>query len=126
MKTPHNGLPAIHPGEFLRETLDELGLTQAAFAEAIGVGTAPGPCAGAKPAILAEPANHPRPQAGAAGVERQPAAGAGTDGGVTPPVPPMGGSALSAANFFAAPQRATLLDAVFRAQPNLSVFEVDG
>jgi addiction module HigA family antidote len=31
------GLPAIHPGEFLRETLDELGLTQAAFAEAIGV-----------------------------------------------------------------------------------------
>lgn len=28
---------AIHPGEFLRETLDELGLTQAAFAEAIGV-----------------------------------------------------------------------------------------
>lgn len=37
MKTPHNGLPAIHPGEFLRETLDELGLTQAAFAEAIGI-----------------------------------------------------------------------------------------
>lgn len=32
-----NGLPAIHPGEFLRETLDELGLTQAAFAEAIDV-----------------------------------------------------------------------------------------
>ena len=31
------GLPAIHPGEFLRETLGELGLTQAAFAEAIGV-----------------------------------------------------------------------------------------
>ncbi|WHZ10597.1 MAG: Antitoxin HigA [Burkholderiaceae bacterium] len=36
-KTPVNGLPAIHPGEFLRETLDELGLTQAALAEAIGV-----------------------------------------------------------------------------------------
>jgi addiction module HigA family antidote len=36
-KTPVNNLPAIHPGEFLRETLDELGLTQAAFAEAIGV-----------------------------------------------------------------------------------------
>lgn len=36
-KTPVNGLPAIHPGEFLRETLDELGLPQAAFAEAIGV-----------------------------------------------------------------------------------------
>ena len=36
-KKPANGLPAIHPGEFLRETLDELGLTQAAFAQAIGV-----------------------------------------------------------------------------------------
>lgn len=36
-KTPVNGLPAVHPGEFLRETLDELGLTQAAFAEGIGV-----------------------------------------------------------------------------------------
>jgi addiction module HigA family antidote len=32
-----NGLPPIHPGEFLRETLEELGLTQAAFAAAIGV-----------------------------------------------------------------------------------------
>ena len=37
MTTPHNGLPAIHPGEFLRETLDELGLTQTAFAQALGV-----------------------------------------------------------------------------------------
>jgi len=36
-KTPVNGLPAVHPGEFLRETLDQLGLTQAAFAEAVGV-----------------------------------------------------------------------------------------
>lgn len=36
-KTPTNGLPAIHPGEFLREALIELGLTQSAFAEAIGV-----------------------------------------------------------------------------------------
>jgi antitoxin HigA-1 len=36
-KTPINGLPAIHPGEFLRETLDELGLTQVAFAQALGV-----------------------------------------------------------------------------------------
>ncbi|CDS51211.1 HigA protein (antitoxin to HigB) [Polaromonas sp. CG9_12] len=35
MKTRINGLPAIHPGEFLRETLDELGLSQAAFAEAL-------------------------------------------------------------------------------------------
>ena len=32
-----NGLPAIHPGEFLRETLGELGLTQTAFADALGV-----------------------------------------------------------------------------------------
>ena len=32
-----SGLPAIHPGEFLREILDELGLTQAAFASALGI-----------------------------------------------------------------------------------------
>ena len=31
------GLPAIHPGDFLAETLEELGLSQAAFARAIGV-----------------------------------------------------------------------------------------
>jgi len=31
------GLPAIHPGEFLAETLGELGISQAAFARAIGV-----------------------------------------------------------------------------------------
>ena len=31
------GLPAIHPGEFLRETLEELGLTQSAFASALGI-----------------------------------------------------------------------------------------
>ena len=36
-RAPENGLPAIHPGEFLREALNELGLTQASFAEAIGV-----------------------------------------------------------------------------------------
>lgn len=36
-RKPVNGLPAIHPGELLRETLDELGLTQAVFAQAIGV-----------------------------------------------------------------------------------------
>lgn len=35
--TIKNGLPAIHPGEFLREALDALGLTQAEFARAIGV-----------------------------------------------------------------------------------------
>ena len=28
MNTLTNGMPPIHPGEFLRETLDELGLTQ--------------------------------------------------------------------------------------------------
>lgn len=32
-----NGLPAIHPGMFLSETLEELGLTQAQFAKEIGV-----------------------------------------------------------------------------------------
>ena len=31
------GLPAIHRGEFLAETLAELGFSQAAFARAIGV-----------------------------------------------------------------------------------------
>ena len=36
-KTPVNGLPAIHPGEFLRETLEDMAMTQVAFAEAIGV-----------------------------------------------------------------------------------------
>lgn len=36
-KNPVDGLPAVHPGEFLRETLEELAMTQAAFAEAIGV-----------------------------------------------------------------------------------------
>ena len=30
-------LPAIHPGEFLLETLSELGISQAQFARAIGV-----------------------------------------------------------------------------------------
>ncbi len=32
-----SGLPPIHPGEFLIETLHELGLSQAQFARAIGV-----------------------------------------------------------------------------------------
>jgi addiction module HigA family antidote len=36
-KNSVDGLPAIHPGEFLHETLQELAMTQAAFAEAIGV-----------------------------------------------------------------------------------------
>lgn len=32
-----NGLPPIHPGMFLKEILDELGISQNAFAQAIGV-----------------------------------------------------------------------------------------
>ena len=32
-----NGLPPIHPGEFLCETLEELAISQAQFARAIGV-----------------------------------------------------------------------------------------
>ena len=32
-----NGLPPIHPGEFLKEALNELGLSQAQFARAIGI-----------------------------------------------------------------------------------------
>lgn len=32
-----SGLPPIHPGEFLAETLHELGVSQAQFARAIGV-----------------------------------------------------------------------------------------
>ncbi|HIJ96505.1 MAG TPA: HigA family addiction module antidote protein [Desulfuromonadales bacterium] len=32
-----NGLPPLHPGIFLKEILDELGLSQTAFARAIGV-----------------------------------------------------------------------------------------
>lgn len=32
-----NGLPPIHPGEFLREALEELSISQARFARAIGV-----------------------------------------------------------------------------------------
>lgn len=32
-----NKLPAIHPGEFLREILEEQGMSQAQFARAIGM-----------------------------------------------------------------------------------------
>lgn len=35
--TINNGLPPIHPGVFLKEILDELGMSQNAFAHAIGV-----------------------------------------------------------------------------------------
>lgn len=37
MTRPINGLPPIHPGEYLREALEELGLSQAELAKAIGV-----------------------------------------------------------------------------------------
>lgn len=36
-KNPVDGLPAIHPGEILRETLQDLAMTRSAFADAIGV-----------------------------------------------------------------------------------------
>ncbi len=36
-KNSVDGLPAVHPGEFLLETLEDLVMTQSAFAEAIGV-----------------------------------------------------------------------------------------
>ncbi|MDQ5908667.1 MAG: antitoxin HigA [Pseudomonadota bacterium] len=32
-----NGLPAIHPGEYLAELLEDLGLSQAQFARLIGI-----------------------------------------------------------------------------------------
>ena len=32
-----NGLPPLHPGLFLKEILDEIGMSQNAFARAIGV-----------------------------------------------------------------------------------------
>jgi len=37
MNMVKNGLPAIHPGEFLAEILDEMRITQAEFSRAIGV-----------------------------------------------------------------------------------------
>lgn len=37
MTRPINGLPPIHPGEYLREALEELGLSQAELAKTIGV-----------------------------------------------------------------------------------------
>ncbi|MDZ7804935.1 HigA family addiction module antitoxin [Thiohalophilus sp.] len=37
MVTPTNKLPPVHPGEFLREDMDELGLSARALAEAIDV-----------------------------------------------------------------------------------------
>lgn len=37
MERTINGLPPIHPGEYLREALEDLGLTQAALARKLGV-----------------------------------------------------------------------------------------
>lgn len=37
LMTIDSGLPPIHPGQFLREVLDELGLSQAELARTIGV-----------------------------------------------------------------------------------------
>lgn len=34
---PKNNLPPIHPGEFLKEILEELGISQAEFARTIGL-----------------------------------------------------------------------------------------
>jgi hypothetical protein len=34
-----DGMPAIHPGEFLKEIVDELGLSQVALAQALGIST---------------------------------------------------------------------------------------
>ena len=36
-RLPKNGMPPIHPGEFVAELLGELGVSHAAFARAIGV-----------------------------------------------------------------------------------------
>ena len=46
-----NGLPPIHPGEFLAETLSDLGISQAEFARAIGV----------SPMRISHVVNHNRP-----------------------------------------------------------------
>lgn len=35
--TATSGMPAVHPGKFLEEALEELGISQAAFARALGV-----------------------------------------------------------------------------------------
>ena len=35
--TPKNNLPPVHPGVFLKEILDEVGISQAEFARTVGV-----------------------------------------------------------------------------------------
>jgi addiction module HigA family antidote len=47
----NSGLPPIHPGEFLIETLHELGISQAQFARAIGI----------SPMRVSHVVNHTRP-----------------------------------------------------------------
>ena len=37
MERTINGLPPVHPGEYIREALEELGMTQAALAKVLGV-----------------------------------------------------------------------------------------
>lgn len=37
MKRTINGLPPIHPGEYVREVLEDLGMSQAALAKTLGV-----------------------------------------------------------------------------------------
>ncbi|MDO8312315.1 MAG: HigA family addiction module antitoxin [Sideroxyarcus sp.] len=37
MERTTNGLPPIHPGEYIREALEDLDMTQAALAQALGV-----------------------------------------------------------------------------------------
>ena len=34
---PKNNLPPVHPGEFLKEIIDELGISQAEFARTVGL-----------------------------------------------------------------------------------------
>lgn len=34
---PNSGLPPIHPGEYLREILEDMALTQVALADALGI-----------------------------------------------------------------------------------------
>ena len=36
MKRTINGLPPVHPGEYIREVLEDLGMTQAALAKTLG------------------------------------------------------------------------------------------
>lgn len=75
-KNPVDGLPPIHPGEFLHETLQDLSMTQAAFAQKRSprdgrVGFALGSSVGANAAVLAQFAVDPSLESGANPNERQ-------------------------------------------------------